>query len=218
MKKKLTGFKEHLNAGRGRYSVILVLCFIWWLDFFVSRQLERNQLLETSLKGVLLRLDAASTGALLIVSAGVIMALLRKNHQYLYRWCLAYLGVSVFQVLFNIVGMVLTAGHYNGSGLIALWDVGFVYVQTVLVFMFIYVFLDLSTEGGAFVWPCRDGMDPEPPTLIDYLFISLNVNSTYGPTSEDLVSRTAKLAMSLQVILAIMILTVLIARSVSSIS
>jgi hypothetical protein len=84
--------------------------------------------------------------------------------------------------------------------------------------MFIYVFLDVSTPGGAFVWPSRDGEAPPVPHLVDYLFISLNVNSTYGPTSEALVSRPAKLVMALQVLLAILILTVLISRAVSSTS
>jgi hypothetical protein len=44
----------------------------------------------------------------------------------------------------------------------------------------------------------------------------MNVNSTYGPTSEAVMSRRAKLVMALQVLLAIVMLTVLIARSVSS--
>lgn len=54
------------------------------------------------------------------------------------------------------------------------------------------------------------------PHLIDYLFLSLNVNSTYGPTSEAVIARPAKLFMALQVILAILMLTVLIARAVSA--
>ena len=52
--------------------------------------------------------------------------------------------------------------------------------------------------------------------MVDYLFISLNVNSTYGPTSEALVSRPAKMFMALQVLLAILMLTVLIARAVGA--
>jgi hypothetical protein len=68
------------------------------------------------------------------------------------------------------------------------------------------------------VWPSREGEPPPFPHLIDYLFISLNVNSTYGPTSEALISRSAKMVMALQVLLAILILTVLIARAVSSIA
>ena len=89
-------------------------------------------------------------------------------------------------------------------------------MESVIVFMFIYVFLDVVTPGGAFVWPSREGEAPPVPHLIDYLFISLNVNSTYGPTSEVLMSRPAKLFMSLQVLLAILMLTVLIARAVSA--
>ncbi len=44
------------------------------------------------------------------------------------------------------------------------------------------------------------------------------MNSTYGPTSEALISRAAKLVMALQVLLAILMLTVLIARAVSATS
>ena len=76
----------------------------------------------------------------------------------------------------------------------------------------------MGTPGGAFVWPSREGEPPRTPHLIDYLFISLNVNSAYGPTSVDVVSRPAKLLMALQVMVAFLILTVLIARAVSSIS
>ena len=112
--------------------------------------------------------------------------------------------------------MVGTATAPKGGGLASLWDVGAVYMESVIVFTFIYVFLDVITPGGVFVWPSRDGEPPATPHLIDYLFISLNVNSTYGPTSEALVSRTAKLFMALQVLLAILMLTVLIARAVGA--
>ncbi len=71
------------------------------------------------------------------------------------------------------------------------------------------------------MWPSRDGEAPPVPHLIDYIlislnFFSLNVNSTYGPTSEVPISRPAKLFMALQVLLAILMLTVLIARAVSA--
>lgn len=59
-------------------------------------------------------------------------------------------------------------------------------------------------------------MLPEQPHPVDDLFLSLNVNSTYGPTSEAVISRPTKLFMALQVILAILMLTVLIARAVSA--
>ena len=95
---------------------------------------------------------------------------------------------------------------------------GAVYLETVLVFMFICIFLDVCPPGGVFVWPSRDGEQPPKPHIIDYMFISLNVNSTYGPTSEALISRFAKLVVALQVMLAILMVRVLIARAVSSIN
>ena len=64
--------------------------------------------------------------------------------------------------------------------------------------------------------PSRDSETPGVPQLIDHLFISLNVNSTDGPTSEVPISRTAKLLMALQMLLAILMLTLLIARTVSA--
>lgn len=151
----------------------------------------------------------------MLITAGLVVSLFSGSTRRLFRWSLAYLSFSVVQVVANVLGMVFTAHHASGQGLSSLWDVMAVYMQSVLVFMFIYIFLDVSTPGGAFVWPSRDGEQPPMPHLIDYLFISLNVNSTYGPTSEALISRPAKLVMALQVLLAILMLTVLIARAVS---
>ena len=153
-----------------------------------------------------------------VVTVGLIVSLYRGGRRNLFRWGLVYLAFSVLQVVDNIGCMIFTANHHQGGGLTGLWDVAAVYMESVLVFMFIYVFLDVSTPGGVFVWPSRDGETPPVPHIIDYLFISLNVNSTYGPTSEPLISRPAKLVMALQVLLAILILTVLISRAVSSTS
>ena len=114
--------------------------------------------------------------------------------------------------------MLSTASSHHGGGLGTLWDVGLLYGMSVVVFMFVYAFLDVTTPGGAFVWPARDGQEPPTPHLLDYLFISLNVNSTYGPTSEAIMSRPGKLLMALQVLLAVMMLTVLISRAVASTS
>lgn len=50
---------------------------------------------------------------------------------------------------------------------------------------------------------------------MEYQFTSLNVNSPDGPSSEVPISGPAKLFMALQVLLASLKLTVLIARAVS---
>jgi hypothetical protein len=91
-------------------------------------------------------------------------------------------------VIANVLAMIVTAGHHQGGGLSDLWDVASVYIESALVFMFIHVFLDVSTPGGAFVLPSRDGEASPVPHFVDYLVISPNVNTTYRPTSEALVA------------------------------
>lgn len=207
-----------LLVGRGRFLVLGATASVWLIDLLLAHHLEQDQQIQPPWRGPIITIEHTGTLLFVLVTAGLVVSLFNGSHRRLFRWSLAYLAFSVLQVIANVLGMVFTAHHANGTGLSSLWDVMAVYMQSVLVFMFIYVFLDVSTPGGAFVWPSRDGEEPPTPQLIDYLFISLNVNSTYGPTSEALISRPAKLVMALQVLLAILMLTVLIARAVSATS
>lgn len=210
--------RQRLTEGRGRLLVLVATTSVWLMDLLLAHHLEQDQQIEAAWRGPVSAIERTGTLLFVFITAGLVMALFRASHRQLFRWSLAYLCFSVLQVIANVLGMVFTAHHANGTGLSSLWDVMAVYMQSVLVFMFLYVFLDVSTPGGAFVWPSREGEDPPTPHLIDYLFLSLNVNSTYGPTSEALISRPAKLVMALQVLLAILMLTVLIARAVSATS
>ena len=210
--------RERLTTGTGRLAVIASTALVWLMDLLLAQRLERDPLLEPGLRDLVIGAERLGTVLFVIVSVGMVVALLRGRSRSLVRWGLAYMLFALLQVVANVAGMIFTAGHYKGAGLANLWDVAAVYTECVLVFMFIYVFLDVNTPGGAFVWPSREGEAPRTPHVIDYLFISLNVNSAYGPTSVDLVSRPAKLLMALQVLVAFLILTVLIARAVSSIS
>jgi hypothetical protein len=210
--------RQRLTEGRGRLMVILATSSVWLLDLLLVHRLEHHQVIGTQVRVVVGQLELVGSVVFVVITGGMAMALYRGRGHRLLRWVLVYLLFAMLQVIGNVLGMVATASNHQGGGLTGLWDVAAVYMQSVLVFMFIYVFLDVSTPGGAFVWPSRDGEAPPTPHLLDYLFISLNVNSTYGPTSEALVSRRAKLVMALQTLLAIMMLTVLIARAVSSTS
>lgn len=210
--------RERLLNGGGRLLVLLATTSVWLIDLLLAQHLEHDQQIQPPWRAPIITIEHTGTLVFVLVTAGLVLSLFSGSQRRLFRWSLAYLAFSVVQVIANVMGMVFTAHHASGTGLSSLWDVMAVYMQSVLVFMFIYVFLDVSTPGGAFVWPSRDGEEPPTPQLIDYLFISLNVNSTYGPTSEALISRPAKLVMALQVLLAILMLTVLIARAVSATS
>ena len=208
--------RQQLLNGRGRLMVVLATTLVWVGDAVLARHIEQHHLVNQSFNAMLSTLERLSTLSFLAVTVGLAISLYQERHHHLFRWTLSYLMIAMVQVMANVVSMVGTATAPQGGGLASLWDVGAVYMQSVIVFTFIYVFLDVITPGGAFVWPSRDGEPAPTPQLIDYLFISLNVNSTYGPTSEALVSRKAKLFMALQVLLAILMLTVLIARAVNA--
>ncbi|MEB3307442.1 MAG: hypothetical protein VKK98_04730 [Cyanobacteriota bacterium] len=205
--------RERLIEGRGRLLVVLATGSVWLLDLLLGHRLERHQVIGMQVQGLVRQLELAGDVMFVIVTLGLILSLYRGHRNRLFRWALVYLLVAMLQVIGNVFGMVVTASTPQDQALTGLWDVAAVYMQSVLVFMFIYIFLDVSTPGGVFVWPSRDGEPPPTPHLIDYLFVALNVNSTFGPTSEALVSRSAKLVMSMQTLLAIVMLTVLIARS-----
>lgn len=208
--------RERLTHGRGRLLVILATTLVWVMDALLVHRIEAHHRVAHTFNPLLSSLERISTLAFIIVTVGLTIALYRSRHQHLFIWSLSYLVISMVQVVANVMSMVMTSSAVKGGGLANLWDVAAVYMESVIVFMFIYIFLDVVTAGGAFVWPSRDGEPPPVPHLIDYLFISLNVNSTYGPTSEVPIARAAKLFMALQVLLAILMLTVLIARVVSA--
>ena len=210
--------RQRLTQGRGRLLVIAATSSVWLMDLLLVHRLERHQDIGAAARALVTRFEEAGSVVFIVVTVGLAISLYRHHKSRLFVWALAYLLFAVVQVICNVLAMVATASNHQGEGLAGLWDVAAVYMESVLVFMFIYIFLDVGTPGGAFVWPSRDGEPPPTPHIIDYLFLSLNVNSTYGPTSEALISRKAKLVMALQTLLAIVMLTVLIARAVSSTS
>ncbi len=204
-----------LETRGGRLFIIGAVVLVWLVDFALSRRLVDNGGITGNPRDIMSVFENASTIAFIVVSISLIIAVLTRSHRWMPWLVLVYLGFSVVQVIVNVGSLLVTAHlQESGSGLTGLWDVGAVYAMSVIVFTFIYAALDVTVKGGAFVWPARDGQEAPTPTFIDYLFIALNANSTYGPTSEVVMSRRTKLVMALQVILAIVMLAVLIARSV----
>jgi len=209
--------RERLLAGKGRLIILAAVIFIWVMDTVLSRHLvasgavgQRGELLDI--------LEWIGTVIMVGTTLFLLIALTRRYNHLLIPAVAVYLGYAVIQVIVNVISMLATAGNHQGGGLSSLWDVALVYSMSVVVFTFVYIYLDITTPGGAFIWPARDGEEPPPPNFLDYLFISMNVNSTYGPTSEAIMSRPGKMIMGLQVLLAVMMLTVLISRAVAATS
>jgi len=210
-------FWAQLHRGKGRFGLVGALVLIWFLHTLLTRHLISGGYITTQLQ-LFDKLELLGTFLFVVSSLLIIYAILADKLDQFSKVIALYLTYAVFQVVLNVISMLGTANAHQGGGLASLWDVGLVYLMSVLVFTFVYIFIDVSTPGGAFVWPAREGEKPPTPNFLDYLFISLNVNSTYGPTSEAIMSRVGKLVMAFQVLLAVSMLTVLIARAVASTS
>jgi len=209
-------FRAQLLGRKGRFAIICGALVIWLMDAVFSRFLIRRGALSGGNADTVMAIETIGTVIFVVTMIALVVAvLLGATHQML-RIAGVYLAFSVIQVIISVISMLSSATNQHAEGLGSLWDVGAMYALSVTVFTFVYVYLDLITPRGAFVWPGRDGEEAPTPNLIDYIFISLNVNSTYGPTSEAVMSRPTKLIMGMQVLLAILMLTVLISRAVAA--
>ncbi|MBM3722806.1 MAG: hypothetical protein FJW50_00535 [Actinobacteria bacterium] len=205
-------------SGHKRWELVVALAFIWLMDTLLSDQIRATDVLGRTQKAWVQNFEIVSVFVLIAVTIVLVIAIWRPYPPAIVPAVAVFLGFSILQLIVNVFSM-LTTTHVAGSkSLLELWDVFAVYFMSVFIFTVVYIFMDYITKGGAFVWPSREGQEPMKPMFLDYLFIALNTNSTYGPTSEAVVSRPTKLLMALQTLLAVLMLTVLIARSVSVVS
>ena len=210
--------RARLLGPKGRLVIIAGALVIWVMDVLFSRFLIRRGTV-TGMNAETVRIvENIGTVIFAITVIALVIAVLRGAREAMLKIAAVYLAFSVIQVVISVFTMIGAVASRQGGGLASLWDVAAMYALSVTVFTFVYVYLDIVTPRGAFIWPAREGEVAPTPNLVDYLFISLNVNSTYGPTSEAVMSRPTKLLMGLQVLLAILMLTVLIARAVGATS
>jgi hypothetical protein len=210
--------RERILGPKGRLAIIAGAFVIWIMDVVFSRFLITRGTISGGDAEHARLVENVGTVIFVVTIIVLIIAVLRGTREAMFRIIAVYLTFSVIQVIFSVITMITSVTARKGFGLGSLWDVAAMYALSVTVFTFVYVYLDVVTPKGAFIWPAREGERAPTPNIVDYIFISLNVNSTYGPTSEAVMSRPTKLIMGLQVLLSILMLTVLIARAVSATS
>ena len=208
--------REELAGLNGRLFLIGSILVVWLLDTLLSHRLVDSGAVNGTPRQAISLFEEVSTVLFVVISVALIVAVVMGRRRAFMPLAITYLSFSILQVVVNVLSLVGSAQMQQGVGLAGLWDVAAVYAMSVLVFTFVYATMDIYVPGGAFLWPARDGEEPPVPNFIDYLFISLNTNATYGPTTEAVMSRRVKVIMSIQVVMALLMLTVLIARSVAA--
>jgi hypothetical protein len=185
------------------------------LDVAVTEKLCSSGELNSAGVAVVQTFHYGSNFLLLLLMMLLALALWRPHSRMILPGLTAYLAFALLHLVVN-VGALLFSATAKASGLASLWDVGAIGAMSILTFAVCYWILDRSTPGGAFLIPGRDGRLSDPQ-LGDYIYLSFDTSTTFGPTIETPVCRRAKLLMMLQVALSIVILTVLLSRAVNAV-
>jgi hypothetical protein len=198
------------------WRLAAVMVVVQLLDVAVTDKLVAGGELTAAGVHVVLFFHAGS-GYLLVLLLGVIvLSVLSPASRWIVRGLAAYLAFALLHLAVNVAALLLSATG-RAEGLASLWDVGAIGAMSVLTFAACYWVLDRVTPGGAFVIPGRGGPLSDP-RLGDYIYLSFDTSTTFGPTIEIPVTRSAKYLMMLQVILSIVVLTVLLSRAVNAVS
>ncbi len=123
-----------------------------------------------------------------------------------------YLSAASLNVIVNMVTLVMARSLQNASQNWLILDLGLLFVSNMLAFSLWYQLADAYLKGGAFDFPPNGAHPDDPPRWIDYLFLSFNTQSTFGPTIEGIRTRPVKVMMMLQTSLSLILLVVLVAR------
>jgi hypothetical protein len=208
------GARPTLDRGE-RWRLAVLMIAVQLLDTAVTQKLCSTGELNEAGVAVVTTFHYGSNFLLLLLVAIVVTGTLRPNSRLILPGLAAYLAFALLHLVVN-VGALLFSATAKAEGLASLWDVGAIGAMSVLTFAACYWILDRATPGGAFVIPGRDGR-LAAPRVTDYIYLSFDTSTTFGPTIETPVSRGAKYLMMLQVALSIVILTVLLSRAVNAV-
>ena len=200
---------------REHWRLAALMVCVQLLDFAVTSKLCSSGELNEAGVAVVQTFHYGSNFLLLFLLSLIVLAVFHPHSRIILPGLTAYLGFALLHLVVN-VGALLLSATAKATGLASLWDVGAIGAMSVLTFAACYWMLDRATPGGAFVIPGREGRLPDPK-LFDYIYLSFDTMTTFGPTLEVPVSRRAKALMMLQVALAIVILTVLLTRAVNAV-
>lgn len=201
---------------REHWRLAALMIIVQLLDFAVTRKLCSSGELNAAGVAVVQTFHYGSNFLLLLLLVVIALAAFRPHSRVILPGLTAYLAFALLHLIVN-VGALLFSATAKATGLASLWDVGAIGAMSILTFAACYWILDRSTPGGAFLIPGRTG-PIEDPKVFDYIYLSFDTSTTFGPTIETPVSRGAKALMMLQVVLSVVVLTVLLSRAVNAIS
>jgi hypothetical protein len=194
------------------FEIVISLIIVHIFNHFVGKELVKTVVFSQSINQFLININDIIYGVFLLVL--ILILLFWRSHKRLLvnRFITIYLSLVTLQLIVNVLLLVSKAHENRGQPLYLLWDVAALYGMNIIIFAFWYLLVDSTIPGGAFIFPVKEGNNRIH--WIDYLFLSFNTATTFGPTAEQVVSKRAKILMMVQTILSLIITVVLAARAV----
>ncbi len=213
----------YLTAG----GILASLVVASVLDLATAQSLSRTDLSPSHAVKIFQILDMYASPVAFIASVLTLLCWAARARKWLRPMFDITLALSMIALLDNVVGLVLCLFDKQENPAFLLLSAALVYVENIAVFVAFYWRFD-----HAFQQRVADGEETHPgilfphstmqtkslegwrPAVIDYVFLSFNTSSTFGPTLPVPLRGSIQLGMMVQVAVAMTVLVMLAARAI----
>ncbi len=206
------------------FAFFVVVLLIQGMDLLLTLRIEAigddAKISEKILRAIGDIADVMFVAVLVLVVIALVRQRFVASRESHSRFTLAVLSIYLvsasLNVLFNMITLVVVPSLRNTSQNWLILDLGLLFASNMLAFSLWYQLADAYLKGGAFDFPPNAAHPDDPPRWIDYLFLSFNTQSTFGPTIEGIRTRPVKVMMMLQTSFSLIVLVVLVARIITA--
>jgi len=206
------------------FAFFVVVLLIQGMDLLLTIRIEaigdNAKISEKILRAIGDIADVLFVAVLVLVVIALVRQRFVASRESHSRFTLAVLAIYLvsasLNVLFNMITLVVVPSLRNTSQNWLILDLGLLFASNMLAFSLWYQLADAYLKGGAFDFPPNAAHPDDPPRWVDYLFLSFNTQSTFGPTIEGIRTRPVKVMMMLQTSFSLIVLVVLVARIITA--
>jgi hypothetical protein len=207
------------------FILVLILCQL--LDYFTAQTLSFVDLVRLQQITQIIRFEDLLGIFVSVALVACVLIYLFASQRTVYKAVLVTTLLSLVVLVLNAAGLLRSLLDQRIDPVYLLMDAAIVYTSTVLLFSVCYWVLDHESQQArcsnrtfvpVLVFPQNQTTFPGyadwRPGFVDYLFLSFNTSTTFGPTDTLILSNRAKCTMICQVALSLIVLLVLAARAV----
>ena len=207
------------------FIIALVGCQL--LDYFTAQTLSFIDLVRPHEITQIVRFEDLLGIVVSVALVACVLIYFFASQSTVYKAVLVTTLLSLFVLILNAAGLMRSLLDRRIDPVYLLMDAAIVYTSTILLFSVCYWVLDHNSQQArcsnrgfvpVLVFPQNQttfpGYESWRPGFVDYLFLSFNTSTTFGPTDTLVLSNRAKCMMMCQVALSLIVLLVLAARAV----